>query len=203
MKIIRLLSFLVCLCAVASIGYAQVHVGPGQTYKDLGEASHAKSIRAGDTVYLHAGTYAGSTYFIDSLIGTPDKWISIRPWQNDSVSIHEQYQVLDAQYVRFTHLNFFGNDPAQSARVYHLLQFDYEYHCYSSIHDILIDSCQFTDLNNAGKQGSGAFLKFTGTDRFEVRNCSFRNGTNVADGISMNGDANGIIRYCTFENISG
>src|SRR5216110_381333 len=83
---------LIALFTLSAPGvHAQIHVGPGQPYPDLGSAAHVRAIHAGDTVYLHAGTYTNATYWIDSLIGRPDAWITIEPYQNDSVSIHEQY----------------------------------------------------------------------------------------------------------------
>jgi hypothetical protein len=183
--------------------FAQVHVGPGQKYPDLGTASHLRAIKAGDTVYLHAGTYTNSTYWIDSLLGTSDKRITIRPFENDSVSIEEQYTFHCAQYVRITGLHFFGNNPTQSSRVFHLLLFDYSYECFTLNHDVIIDSCTFRDLNNAGKGSTGAYLKLTGTDNFQILDCTFRGGTNITDGISLNSDRNGVVRGCTFENIPG
>jgi hypothetical protein len=184
--------------------HAQRHVGPGQQFPDLMAAATAKAIQAGDTVYIHAGTYRGTgpAVYIDGLIGTPEAWITIRPFGNDSVSINEQYNFTRAQYVRINGVNFNGNDPSQTARVYHQLYFDYQYDCFGAIHDIIVENCTFNNLDNTGKQGSGAMLKFTGTDRFLVQNCIFRNGINMADGISMNGDRTGVIRNCTFENLS-
>lgn len=187
----------------ASTASAQIHVGPGQPYADLGAACQARVIIAGDTVYLHAGTYRNSSGTIDSLIGRPDAWITIRPFGNDSVSIHEQYTIFNARYLRISGLRFYGDDPTQRNRVYHQLYFDYAYDCFNAVHDIIVENCIFTDLNNAGKGGSGACLKFAGVDRFLVENCVFRNGTNMADGIGMNADRNGIIRHCTFENLPG
>lgn len=188
----------------ASVSFASpVHVGPGQPYPDVNTASHARAIHAGDTVYLHGGTYGSSPYHIDSLMGRPDAWIVIKPYGDGLVYINVAWLLQTVQYVRFSGLHFFGNDTAHRAEVYHLMQFDYAYDCYTRNHDIVIEGCGFTDLNNTGKQGSGAFLKFTGCDNFLVENCTFRNGTNVADGISMNGNRNGVIRGCTFQNISG
>ncbi len=199
---IKALSFVLLFLMITSDAFAQRHVGPGQQFPDLPAAARARAILPGDTVYIHAGTYRNSTQYIDSLIGRPDAWITIRPFENDSVSINEQYTFSRAQYVRVQGLNFYGNDATQTTRVYHQLHFDYQYDCFNAIHDIIIENCKFLDLNNTGKQGSGAMLKFTGVDRFLVENCIFRNGINMADGISMNGNRNGVIRKCTFEDLS-
>ncbi|HET6400039.1 MAG TPA: right-handed parallel beta-helix repeat-containing protein [Candidatus Kapabacteria bacterium] len=184
-------------------GWAQVQVGPGQMYPDIGAAANARAVHPGDTVFVHAGTYTDANTLIDSLIGTPDHWITIMPYGQDSVSIHVQYTFQAAQYLKISGLNFFGNDPAQSARVYHLLFFDYQYACFTSNHDIIIENCAFAELNNTGKQNTGACLKIDGTENFQVLNCAFLDGTNITDGISLNADRNGTVRHCTFENMPG
>jgi hypothetical protein len=186
-----------------SNGRAQVHVGPGQAYPSIGAAASARVVYPGDTVFVHAGTYSDANTLIDSLIGTPDKWITIMPYQHDSVSIHVQYTFQAAQYLKVSGLNFYGNDRADSARIFHLLFFDYQYACFTSNHDIIVEKCLFSDLNNTGKGSTGACLKIDGTENFQVSNCTFRNGTNITDGISLNADLNGVIRNCTFENMPG
>ena len=191
---------------VPVMGWAQVQVGPGQTYPDIGTAAHARVVHPGDTVFVHGGTYTNSPYAfgIDSLIGTPDRWITIMPFGQDSVSIHEQYTFQVSQYLRISGLHFYGNDPTQATRVFHLLFFDYQYACFTSNHDIIIENCTFTDLNNTGKSGiTGSMLKLDGTDNFQVLNCSFINGTYITDGIGLNADRNGVISHCTFENMPG
>jgi len=200
MKILRsvLLMFL-----FASVGSAQIHVGPGQPYPDIAAAAHARIARPGDTIFVHAGTYDKAQYVIDSLIGTPDEWITIMPFAHDSVSIHQQYTVQAAQYLKVSGLHFYGDDRADSTLVYHLLFFDYQYDCFTSNHNIIIQDCEFSNLNNTGKAGSGACLKIDGTDNFQVLRCIFRDGTNITDGISLNADRNGTISHCTFENMPG
>ncbi len=200
---IRLVFVLTLALLYPVVGRSQIHVGPGQKYPDLGTAAHLRAIHAGDTVFIHAGTYANELYWIDSLIGTPDKRITIMSFGKDSVSINEQYTFQTAQYVRISGLHFYGDDSTQRSRVFHQLFFDYEYACFTANHDIIVENCTFTELNNTGKGSTGACLKFTGTDNFLVQNCIFRNGTNITDGISLNGNRHGVIRHCTFENMSG
>ncbi len=184
-------------------GWAQVQVGPGQQYPNIGAAANARAVHPGDTIFVHAGTYTDANTLIDSLIGTPDRWITIMPYGQDSVSIHVQYTFQAAQYLRISGLNFFGNDPALRAYVYHLLFFDYQYACFTSNHDIIIENCTFADLNNTGKENTGACLKIDGTENFQVRNCSFLDGTNITDGISLNADRNGVVSHCLFQNMPG
>jgi hypothetical protein len=183
--------------------HAQIHVGPGQIYPTISSASTAKVVHAGDTIYVHAGTYTDVGQAIDSLIGTPTQWIVIRPFQNDSVSIHVQYTFQHAQYLKLYRLNFWGNDSTERSSVFHLLFFDYEYDCFTSNHDIIIDHCNFDELNNTGKGNTGACLKLDGTANFRITNCSFTNGTNITDGISLNADIDGAVQNCRFENLSG
>lgn len=196
---IRILLFLL----IPAAGWAQVQVGPGQMYPDIGAAANARAVHPGDTIFVHAGTYADSSTLIDSLIGTPDKWITIMPFAHDSVSIHVQYTFQAAQFLRISGLNFYGNDSAERARVFHLLFFDYQYACFTSNHDIIIENCTFANLNNAGKGNTGACLKIDGTENFQILQCTFLDGTNITDGISLNADRNGIVRDCTFENMPG
>jgi hypothetical protein len=201
MTMVRIIFLLLLILPITVT--AQVQVGPGQTYPDIGAAANARAVRPGDTIFVHAGTYSDANTLIDSLIGTPDKWITIMPFGNDSVSIHVQYTFQAAQYLKISGLNFYGNDSVESARVYHLLFFDYQYACFTSNHDIIIENCNFTDLNNTGKQNTGACLKIDGTENFQVLNCTFEDGTNITDGISLNADINGLVSHCTFENMPG
>src|SRR5579871_1892033 len=201
MSIVRLA--IIPLLLHSSVTLAQIHVGPGQAYPDLGAAAHARVVKPGDSIFVHAGTYTNSQYVIDSLIGTPQAWITMMPFGHDSVSIHEQYTVQAAQYLRLTGLNFYGDDSTQRSRVFHLLFFDYQYACFTSNHHIIIDHCTFSNLNNTGKGSTGACLKIDGTDSLQVLDCTFRDGVNITDGISLNADRNGIIRHCTFQNIPG
>ena len=173
----NLLCFPLILLAIATNAKG-IHVGPGQAFKTIYAATSTHAVHPGDTVYMHAGVYSDAGQVFDSLIGTPSQWITIRPYQNDSVSIHVEYTFQHAQYLKITGLNFYGNDKTDSGKYYHLLFFDYNYDCYTSIHNIIIDNCKFTDLNVPVALGnSAAMLKFTGTDTFQVVNCLFKNGT--------------------------
>src|ERR1051325_1839341 len=75
----RFMAFAALLAFLTTVASAQIHVGPGQTYPDLGSAGHGRGIKAGDPVYLHAGTYKNAVYWTDSLMGRPDAWITIEP----------------------------------------------------------------------------------------------------------------------------
>ena len=182
---------------------AQIQVGSGQTYPTIYAVCKAKAAKPGDTIYMHGGTYTDKGQVFDSLDGTASKWIVIRPYKNDSVSIHVTYTFQNAQYLKISGLNFYGSDPAQKANVYHLLFIDYAYNCFNANHDIIIENCRFTDLDNSGKNSTGAMLKIDGTDHFQVINCLFKNGINITDGISLNANRNGLVKNCSFENMPG
>lgn len=182
---------------------AQIHVGKGQIYSSIYQVCRAKAAHPGDTIYLHAGIYTDRGQVFDSLIGSPSKWIYIRPWLQDSISIQVAYTFQHAQFLHLSGLNFFGNNPSQSTYLFHMLYFDYDYACFTANHHIIVDHCKFQNLNNSGKANTGAMLKFTGTDYFEVSNCLFKDGINITDGISLNGNRNGRIFNCRFENMPG
>src|SRR5579864_2085383 len=86
MTILRTALIISLLLCITSEGWAQIHVGPGQAYPDIGAAAHARIVHPGDTIFVHKGTYDKAQYVIDSLIGTPGKWITIMPFGHDSVS---------------------------------------------------------------------------------------------------------------------
>ncbi len=184
---------------------AQVHVGPGQTYANIGLACTAHAIQARDTVYLHKGTYAGGM-LIDSLFGTSAKWITICNFRTDSVSILGQWTVTVANYLRITGLTFNGNDSASWANgsIYHQLFFDYNYVCLTDLTHITVDHCNFINLLCGPKKytlsntAGNVSIKFTGTDTFQVSNCLFL-GNAGSEGLSMNGDRNGMVKNNRFD----
>jgi hypothetical protein len=85
---------------------AQIHLGPNQPYANIEAAVNA--IQPGDTVYLHAGSYAGYQGVYD-LKGTNSAWITITPYHDDPVDISGGWQFIRCAYLRFHHLNFQGN----------------------------------------------------------------------------------------------
>jgi len=195
MKKQLLLSFILF---ISIAGFSQIHIGNGQTYANLSDATTAKAIHAGDTVYLHAGTYTAGQWIPDTLMGTASQWITIRPYKNDSVSITAQWTFQNLHYVKFYGLNWDGTDPTN---IGHMLFFDYEYNCFTTLTHIIVDNCKFMNDNQASST-SFEMIKFTGTDSFQVSNCLFKNSINIADGLSMNGCHNGTITNCRFENLN-
>lgn len=177
--------------------HAQIHVGPTQTYTTISQAT-AAGVNPGDTIYIHTGTYHSGEWIADTLYGNPSQWITIMPYQDDSVSLTGGWTFLNAKYVKLYGLNWDGTDPAN---IGHMLFFDYEYNCFGNLTNIIVDHCNFMNDNQASAV-SYAMIKFTGTDTFQVVNCNFINSQNIADGISMNGGHHGIIKNCRFENLN-
>jgi len=197
MKKVLLFSLMV---AAALVGKATgLHVGTGQTYATISAASAA--VAPGDTIYVHAN--AKNAPYTDapsiSLTGTSSKWITICNYKTDSVSIVNEYQLVSAQYVKITGLNFDGGNKVRSSGSIHLLFM--EGSSCGAGHDFIIENCKFTNLNNTGDGSTGDMLKIDNSTNFQVLNCLFENGTNITDGIGLNGDRNGLVKNCTFENI--
>lgn len=176
---------------------AQIHVGPGQTYADIGAAANANVITAGDTVYLHAGTYPAGQWLTYDFAGTANQWITIRSFKNDSVSLTGGWTFLKAKYLKLYGLNWDGTNPTNIA---HMLFFNYDYNCFSTINNIIVENCKFIN-HKMPSSTSYAGIKFTGTDNFQVINCLFKDALNTADGISINACKNGLIKNCRFENL--
>ncbi len=203
-KALLILTFISIAILGKSTGI-QVGIGSGFTYNTISAACTAGVIKAGDTVYVHAGVYTDNLG-MTGLIGTSSQWITIRPYKNDSVSIQNEYTVTNVAYLKITGLNFYGNNSirktSSGSTAVHLLFFSGAPACYTSIHDIIVQNCKFTDLNNTGYTVStGDMLKIDNTNNFQVLNCLFENGTNITDGIGLNADKNGLVKNCRFENI--
>ena len=100
----KLFTFLLFIPLLAS---AQVHLGPGQAFANIQAAATAQAIQPGDTVYLHAGSYAG--YQGLTLKGAPNAWIVLKPYQQDLIDISGTWQFISCAYLHFENLNFKAN----------------------------------------------------------------------------------------------
>ena len=84
---------------------AQVHLGPNQTYPNIQAATNANAIQPGDTVYLHADSYAGYQA-VTNLKGMATDWITITRYQQDPIDISGGWQFISCAYLRFQEMNF-------------------------------------------------------------------------------------------------
>ena len=168
---------------------AQIHLGTGQTYPNIELA--APNIKPGDTVYLHAGAYAGYQG-ITALKGTAAKPIVITRYKKDAHTICGCWQFSSCEYIKFQYLNFKGNSSYPGR----LINMDNSGDCSKQAKYIQFDSCYFSDVTDASAVTA---LKFGGVDYFEVTNCVFKNAPNC-DLLDFNVCHHGMIRGNYIEN---
>lgn len=184
----HILLFLQCwLCLQSAL--AQIHLGPNQPYPNIQAA--AGVIQPGDTVYLHAGSYAGYQA-VTNLQGNADQWIVITRYQNDAIDISGGWQFISCAYLQFVNLNFQGNTTHPGR----LFSIDNGGSCSTQSKHILVDNCTVSNVSSAA--ASVAF-KFAGVDSFEVRNCFFSE-IPACEAMSYNTCHAGLIESNRFEN---
>lgn len=170
---------------------AQVHLGLSQTYPNIQAATNANAIQPGDTVYLHADSYAGYQT-VTNLKGTATDWITITRYQQDAIDISGGWQFISCEYLRFQDLTFKGN-AAYPGRLFSI---DNGGSCSTQSNHILVDHCSFS--NTTDPAASVAF-KFAGVDHFEVSNCVFKD-IPACEAMSYNTCHDGRVHNNRFEN---
>ena len=170
---------------------ATLHVAAGQTYPNL--ASAVSAVQAGDTIEVHAGTYAGGQYF-GNLQGTASHWITIRAAAGETVVFEgggNAIQLTDPAYLHL-HGLIFQHQTGNG------LNTDDGGSYNTPAHHIIFEACTFRDMSATGNND---LLKLSGLDHFEIRNCTFLNGAAGGSGIDMVGCHFGLIRENYFENL--
>ena len=167
----RSLSILLCVAVIDLT--AQLHIGPDQPHPNIQSA--AAVAQPGDTIYVHAGTYAAYQYY-DGLQGTPDAWITVKRYGNETHVIRGGWQFSTLRYVRFENLDFQADASLPST----LMNLDNNGDCALQCAHIVIDGCTFRDVSNSNS------LKFGGVDSTEVMNCTFENNTSTGAGLALN-----------------
>jgi hypothetical protein len=185
-----LLYFFLCLIGSHMLLTAQIHIGPTQQYQNIEAA--VPFIKPGDTVYVHAGTYARYQY-IDGLKGMPDKWITIQRFENDSVIIRGGWQFSSVAYIHLKNLFFRADQSLNST----LVNIDNKGDCKLQSHHIRIENCSFYDVGNSNS------LKFGGVDSFVIEKCTVVNNTNTGAGIALNICHDGVVRNCVIRGCKG
>lgn len=142
-----------------------VHMGPSQPYANIQAA--AAAALPGDTIYVHAGSYAGYQ-FVSDWHGAPRQMIVVTRFDHDTTSISGGWQFSKISFVRFEHLTFRATTQLPG-RVFHV---ENGGSCATQSHHIEVDSCEFFDC---GDPQNSAF-KFGGVDTFLVAHCHFKNG---------------------------
>lgn len=168
-----------------------LHVGAGQQYANLQAA--ANNAEPGDTILIHAGTYAGGLY-IANLQGAAGAWITIRNVPGETVVFEgggNAIQFTDPAWLHVRGLVFqhqTGNG----------LNTDDGSSYATPAHDIIFEDCTFRDISATGNND---LLKLSGVDHFQILRCTIQNGAEGGSGIDMVGCHHGLIRECYFENL--
>ncbi len=168
-----------------------LHVGPGQPFETLNEATDIAL--PGDTILVHEGIYSGGL-FVGDLQGTASDWIYIYVAPGAEVIFeggNNAWQFTDGAYLHIR--GFIFQHQAGNG-----LNFDDGGSYETPTHHILFDDCTFRDMNASGNND---LLKLSGLDSFEIRNCLFMNGAAGGSGIDMVGCHDGLINNCHFENL--
>lgn len=167
------------------------HIGSGQIYPDL--AAAASVAQPGDTLLMHAGTYAGGL-FINNLKGTASQWITIKNAPNETVTFEggsNAVQLSDPAFLQIRGLVF----QKQTGNGFNL---DDGGSYTTPAQHIVFENCIFRDM---AATGNNDLLKLSGLDHFEIRNCQFLNGSAGGSGVDMVGCHFGKIVGCHFENM--
>lgn len=186
----RLFLPLLFLLFAARASAATLHVGTGQPYPTLSAAVGA--VQAGDTILIHAGTYAGGLYFAN-LQGNAAQWITIRNAPGDEVVFeggNNAIQLTDPAYLHLRGL-IFQHQTGNGVNIDDGGTYD------SPAHHLLIEDCTFRDMAASGNNDQ---LKLSGLDYFTIRNCTFQNGAAGGSGVDMVGCHHGVIERNYFEN---
>lgn len=180
----------VILILASDIHSTVLHVGPGGDYSNVQAA--ADQAGPGDTILIDGGTYGGGQY-ISNLEGTAQRWITIRAAEGETVTVSggsQAWHLVDPSYVRIENITFTG----QSANGVNVDDGgDYS----TPANHVIFENCTWTDMNATGNNDQ---LKLSGLDNFEIRNCTFSNGSAGGSGVDMVGCHHGIIASSRFEN---
>ncbi|CAN5380555.1 hypothetical protein BH10BAC6_BH10BAC6_01330 [soil metagenome] len=153
----------VLLLSSVSMLATTLHVGPSQPYANVQAA--AVAVRPGDTIALHTGTYS-AYQLIESVKGAPNKWIVIKRFESDVVTINGMWQFSKVNFIKIEGLAFRAS-PAFPGRLFLM---DNGGSCATQCTQIVVDSCSFMNTTDT----VFAVFKFAGVDSFQVRNCVFK-----------------------------
>jgi hypothetical protein len=181
------LCFMSCLILQARIR----HIGPGHPWTS--PSSIQNNVIAGDTVIIHAGSYAG-TFFISDLTGTAANPIVIEGAAGETVIFSggsESFHFSDISSVVLQNF-IFQNQTANGVNIDDAGSFN------TPAHHITIRNCTFRNINASGNND---LLKLSGVDDFEVSDCTFLNGAAGGSGIDMVGCHRGLFQRLRFEQL--
>lgn len=179
------ISFSIPLCAKV------LHVGSNQEFESIEAA--ASIAQAGDKILVHNGIYSQRESLFQ-LQGEEDNPILIIAEETGKViyqGMSEAWHLSSCSHL-FIHGFVFQQQTANGVNIDDSGQDD------ASTHHIIIDNCVFRDMNATGNNDQ---LKLSGLYNFEIRSCSFLNGSSGGSGIDMVGCHFGLFENNRFNNM--
>ncbi|MDZ4709309.1 MAG: right-handed parallel beta-helix repeat-containing protein [Saprospiraceae bacterium] len=187
----RIIVFVLLFISYSLVQARIRHIGAGHPWTS--PSSIQNNVVAGDTVIIHAGSYAGA-FFISNLAGTPTNPIIIEGASGENVVFSggsESFHFSDISYVSIQNL-IFQNQTGNGMNIDDAGTFN------SPSHHIVIRNCTF---RNISASGNNDLLKLSGVDDFEVSDCTFLNGASGGSGIDMVGCHRGLFQRLRFEQL--
>ncbi len=176
--------------SITSAAYARIlPIGPGG-YADLTAA--AADVQPGDTLYFLQGTHAGGA-FVENLQGSASAPITIMGDPAGGSIIEggtNAFQFSDPAHLRIMHL-IFDRQTGNGVNIDDGGSFE------TPANNILIAYCTWRGIDATGNNDQ---LKMSGVEYFEIRDCTFRNGSPGGSMIDMVGCHYGMISGNRFEN---
>jgi hypothetical protein len=180
------------LFAAVSLGMSRtLEIGAGKPFDNLRPA--AQHAQPGDTLLFYAGIFSGGQA-VSNLKGTALKNIVLTVKEDNSVIVRggsSAWQLTDAEYLHVSGFIFEGQTGNG-------LNFDDGGDYSTPAHHIIFEDCIFRDIDATGNND---LLKLSGVDDFQIKNCTFENGSPGGSGIDMVGCHRGEILSCRFQNM--
>lgn len=184
-----ILSIILIQCTIL---YGRIlKVGTSQQFITITSAANVAT--PGDSIICYDPVIQGGM-FIENLQGNANQWIHILAAENTEVVIRggsNSIQLSDAAYIHIEGFIIEGQ-TGNGLNIDDAGTFD------TPTHHIQIVNCIFRNINATGNND---LLKLSGLDDFEIRNCTFLNGSNGGSGLDMVGCHRGQIIGNTFKNL--
>ncbi|MCX6139663.1 MAG: right-handed parallel beta-helix repeat-containing protein, partial [Candidatus Kapabacteria bacterium] len=165
-----------------------LNVGAGKTYPTIQSA--ILQAQPGDTVLIHPGTYATSTYIVEKN-GTVDMPIVVRGTNIATVIVDGPASSI--QFVDCSH--FIVENFTLRRQKGNGLFFDDAGTIETPSRNITVRNMVFEDMEGASNVNTN-FLKMAGVDGFLIENCQFDRGPVKSLCIDLVGCHDGVIRGC-------
>lgn len=175
-----------------SILYGRIlKVGSGQPYNTILAAANVAI--PGDSIICYDSVIQGGM-FIANLQGNEDGWIYIFAAENTDVIIRGGSNSIQFSDGAYLHLEgfIFEDQTGNGLNIDDAGSFD------TPTHHIHITNCIFRNINATSNND---LLKLSGLEDFEIKNCTFLNGSMGGSGIDMVGCHRGTIEGNSFQNM--